>query len=1185
MKKTRLALLHSVIALLLCCSMLIGTTFAWFTDEVVSGNNIIRAGNLDIEMYWTDDLTTGTWYNAEKDGENTPFDYDLWEPGYTEVRYVKIVNAGSLALKYSLTLAPVGVVGKLAEVIDVFYAENVTVNIADRTLGGMKRMGLLKDTIRGGEAAKGELLPNNETIVAIAMHMDEEAGNIYQGESIGDGFTFKLIATQMAKESDSFGSDYDANAAFPASKINFSTSVPVAADSVENGALKQEMSVGDTAGDIYAKVPAGVKLVGNADSLPFNVKELDKGASQAKINLSDGETAMPIDVDMPNVAEDNDVPIQVTLKGLMRKGLNTTSVAMYHVENGVTVPMTLVANPTNHNEFSYDPATGDVVMSVTSFSEYVPVVDNLNPWEDGFDYSWYIGKSSPYTISTADQLAGFGMIVDGTAEGIEPDTFAGKIVKLDADIDLWGKDEEGNLISFNPIGCGYVNGTTNSKDANGNPITGRAFMGTFDGNGHTISNLYQNGWDIGLSYCTLGGGLFASVAGTDDNPAVIKNLTVSGADIRMECVEQGILVGLSQGTCTYENIRIYDSKVANYQRATGGLIGEVSWGTNGGGTTTISNVTIGSDVVVGSLWGDFDAPVGGVIGARWDNEGKNPQIVMQDVTVACRLDVYNDVTSAYQWYAYRRAGMLIGNTELVAADGRTASAPFLTCVEKEDGTNTVTVYYGGWNDYHYYKFDNQDEAYAWQNGYPWVRAEVGENNAAFSNPRYGHPVVNGIKITTRELAEVNKTGYESIPFNQLYGGGQGVYGAASHENSAGIADGNDVTIETYDYTVTFVDRGKVYHVEYCKISDTAYAPTTETTPTRTDYNAKFAGWVNAGGQPAEILANNKDNVIVYDSWDSVYTARYADQNGIVFFEEEFTGSGNLKGTTEIPDLGEDFVFTGTWDIYDPDNNRLAHEIELDSFKLSSINCDLTMFPIYKYSGDVKLIPIDETGDGDIEYYQVGGFGDGGAITVVEIPNAVNGIPVTMINAGAFKSFDDLYAAKIPANITSIGANAFTEQSGSNRDQVTLYYQGDPNDWKHAMDELYVTKPYSYYTDYNTAGTYTEAAKLKLDSSWDSGAGDGSRIFFLDTEGNVDLGAGYWELHNAGTKKDGSGWFDYGKIYVWVFHNHIYDNTATEYKNCVEADTHYKSFTDYDAADRPDKDYWLDENGNSVYSKN
>ena len=98
LKTTKRALLSSVVALLVCFTMLLGTTFAWFTDSVTSAGNIIQSGNLDIEMYWaegTEDPNTTSWTNAST---GAIFDYDNWEPGYVEVRHIKIANEGTLAL-------------------------------------------------------------------------------------------------------------------------------------------------------------------------------------------------------------------------------------------------------------------------------------------------------------------------------------------------------------------------------------------------------------------------------------------------------------------------------------------------------------------------------------------------------------------------------------------------------------------------------------------------------------------------------------------------------------------------------------------------------------------------------------------------------------------------------------------------------------------------------------------------------------------------------------------------------------------------------------------------------------------------------------------------------------------------------------------------------------------------------
>ena len=123
-KSTKRALLLSALSLLMCVSMLVGTTFAWFTDSVTSAGNIIKAGNLDVEMYWADGGKavpaddSADWTDAST---GAIFNNDLWEPGYTEAKHLKIANVGTLALNYQLRIVANGVVGKLADVIDVYY--------------------------------------------------------------------------------------------------------------------------------------------------------------------------------------------------------------------------------------------------------------------------------------------------------------------------------------------------------------------------------------------------------------------------------------------------------------------------------------------------------------------------------------------------------------------------------------------------------------------------------------------------------------------------------------------------------------------------------------------------------------------------------------------------------------------------------------------------------------------------------------------------------------------------------------------------------------------------------------------------------------------------------------------------------------------------------------------------------
>ena len=226
------ALILSILALVLSMAMLIGTTYAWFTDTAASAGNVVKSGVLDVELSWAED-PTGTWTDASA---SPIFNYELWEPGYTQIRYVRIANVGNLAFRYEMSILPVGTVGTtsegktLADVIDVYYfdaaSKEALPTFADRSeFPGteLKKVDGTLETLIGSADVKGVLLPEGETktgfytgevYVVLALHMQEEAGNEYQNLSIGDGFTIRLLATQYTYEEDSFDDQYDRDSAF-----------------------------------------------------------------------------------------------------------------------------------------------------------------------------------------------------------------------------------------------------------------------------------------------------------------------------------------------------------------------------------------------------------------------------------------------------------------------------------------------------------------------------------------------------------------------------------------------------------------------------------------------------------------------------------------------------------------------------------------------------------------------------------------------------------------------------------------------------------------------------------------------------------------------------------------------------------------------------------------------------------
>ena len=733
MKNTKKSLMTSVVALLLCFSMLLGATYAWFTDVATSNSNVVQTGNLDAEMYWSDTLLAAdsdAWQNAE----GVPiFTYDNWEPGYTDVKYIKVKNAGNLAFQWRLSIEAQGSVTDLADVIDVYYINPVSETVT--TLSGKTTVGVLSNVIDTNKYTNGVLLPATEvsteyavgeTILAIALHMHEDAGNHYKGKSIGDGFAVRLIATQFNYEGDSFDNKYDEAPEWPGNVTVGGNSASATVEPTSDNKVSSAVSLLSSNGVISAEVPAGVKLDPDVTKLTLNVS--DVANSQANVTLSETEASLSIDVHIDGVAEDNDVVMAIGIKELLPVGLNMGNYRFYHVENEQTVAMTLLAEGAvaQHNNYEYDPATGDVVLYLKSFSE-VAMIAEPAAWEGNRDYSWYTNAVAPvdgeavteYIIANADQLAGLGAIVGGMAEGFKQDSFDGKTVKLVADINLGDKESENNPdIIFYPIG---YNSDDGKYEKTGVAVsTGfYNFCGTFDGNGHTVSNFYQNTWemkgdnnyyDATLQYYRDGMGLFGRVYG-----GTVKNLTVTNFSSDGEYTTTGVIAAYADGA-TFENIAIFNCNPRVYNIGNGGIVGCVGWYAKDEGLkTTFTNITVDNSNKISALWGSYDVACGGIVGQYYPTSGqtsagtpKNAGIEMNNCHVSAQMDVYNDVCANYQYYAYRYTGMLIGSVRenVTGEDGR--SYPKMDGITAEG----CTVHFGTWNDYYYCEIiDNTTASY------------------------------------------------------------------------------------------------------------------------------------------------------------------------------------------------------------------------------------------------------------------------------------------------------------------------------------------------------------------------------------------------------------------------------------------------------------------------------------------
>ncbi len=206
------ALLSTIVAIFLCFSMLVGTTFAWFTDSVTSSGNKIVAGTLKVDLELLED--DGSWTSI-KDTGKAIFDYDNWEPGYTEVEVLKVANEGSLSLKWQATIVADNdkALTSLASVIDVYVKMGATEKPQNRAeLSTWDYAGTLDTFVNTmAETVKGELKAQESAYFGIAFKMQQTAGDEYQGMDLGSTFNVVVMATQLANESDSFGNDYDAD--------------------------------------------------------------------------------------------------------------------------------------------------------------------------------------------------------------------------------------------------------------------------------------------------------------------------------------------------------------------------------------------------------------------------------------------------------------------------------------------------------------------------------------------------------------------------------------------------------------------------------------------------------------------------------------------------------------------------------------------------------------------------------------------------------------------------------------------------------------------------------------------------------------------------------------------------------------------------------------------------------------
>ena len=554
-KSTKRALLGSVMAMVLCLAMLVGATFAWFTDTASTGVNKIQAGKLDVAL----EMKEGdSWVSAEGKTLNwvkaAAGEQVLWEPGCTyELPALRIRNNGNLALKYKVAITGINGSAKLNEAIEW--------TIGDVAMG-----------------AEQHLAAGESNAFTIKGHMKESAGNEYMNESI-DGIAITVVATQDTVESDSFNNTYDANATYP---------VVAVGDVNTNGDTVLKDKEEDHT--IQVTVPAGA-LDEGVQSLKL---EVVKSATPAGVKVASTESSQSYEVTMKDQSG-NAVSTNGTLMTVeMNVGKNRTALKLYHDGEKMTKDNGTLTDAADH--YVYDAATGYVTMKVSHFSPFTAVFAR-DYWTDhaADGYATPVDTANKVvTVASAEELALFAKEVTDNGKN-----YSGYTLNLANDADLgeylWKPINGYNRLSGIVVnGNGHtirnmlVRGCTNSSGY------GTGFIGDTNG-AITIQDVAFDGADVFFldytreqHYGNVGGIVLGYTYGT----TLFENVSVTNSSI-WGYGKIGILLGMGADPGVKVTFKDCVSKNNTIHAAydMGGLAGMIQRG-NGVDNARVENCTV-----------------------------------------------------------------------------------------------------------------------------------------------------------------------------------------------------------------------------------------------------------------------------------------------------------------------------------------------------------------------------------------------------------------------------------------------------------------------------------------------------------------------------------------------------------------------------------------------------------------
>ena len=529
-KATKRALLTSITALAMCVVMLVGTTFAWFTDTATANVNKIQAGKLDValEMFDGTDWVTaeGKTLNFVKATGAPAGEKVLWEPGAEyKLPELRVRNDGNLALKYEIAITGA---------VDADGRND---------LDSMKLLNVLKfksvvgstteENVYGQTIATGTLNTNGEEqIIKHSAKMDENAGNGYMNMALSN-ITVTVKAMQASYEYDSNGKTYDENADMTPDNLDKRISANVTVPVASSGDTK----ISNADQTAVATVPADA-VDASTTELTWNVTASDNAA--ASVGISSTQAAVGYDVSVVGLKTGNTAPVKVELK----VGAGLTNVVLHH--NGNPMAKGTSADSLTDGQYFYDESIGILTFATSTFSPFAVVYDAPAMTFDGAAY---------YDLTSAVTAAKDGgtiTFVKSTTEPMkltltEPMTIKSVTFKANAGVVIDGLQ----LASTN---------TRTRLTLDGIKFEGISFT--------DVVIIGQDTSSYGLSQCTgitFDGCKFDLSTSTEKYPDAIKRMggTVSGSIAEKEAV--AYMSGLTVKNCVFTNVRygVYGGKVRN----------------------------------------------------------------------------------------------------------------------------------------------------------------------------------------------------------------------------------------------------------------------------------------------------------------------------------------------------------------------------------------------------------------------------------------------------------------------------------------------------------------------------------------------------------------------------------------------------------------------------------------------